>query len=61
MVRTVGALVHMTSVYFISFSRKAEVDMLLCLLTTAALFLVANGAKDESRKSKHSAGLPFTV
>jgi hypothetical protein len=38
----------MTSVYFISFSRKAEVDMLLCLLTTSALFLVANGSKEES-------------
>jgi 4-amino-4-deoxy-L-arabinose transferase-like glycosyltransferase len=45
-------MVQLTSVYFISFSRKAEVDMLLCLLTTLALFLVANGKALEIRRSK---------
>ncbi len=44
-----AALVQISSVYVISFSRKAEVDMLLCLLTTSALFLVANSSRGEAR------------
>jgi 4-amino-4-deoxy-L-arabinose transferase-like glycosyltransferase len=50
--RTAGlgaALVQLTSAWVIIYARKAEVDMLLCLLTTAALFLVANGRTDEPR------------
>lgn len=42
--RSVGlsaALVQLTSIYVIIFARKSEVDMLLCLLTTTAMFLVA--------------------
>lgn len=45
----VAALVQISSVYVISFSRKSEVDMLLCLLTTSALFLVAHARTDEKR------------
>ena len=45
-----AAMVQISSVYVISFSRKAEVDMLLCLLTTSALFLVANAPRDEERR-----------
>ncbi|MCA9070836.1 MAG: glycosyltransferase family 39 protein, partial [Planctomycetaceae bacterium] len=44
-----AALVQISCVYVISFSRKSEVDMLLCLLTTSALFLVANAQIDEKR------------
>ncbi len=44
-----AALVQISCVYVISFSRKAEVDMLLCLLTTSALFLVANSDREEAR------------
>jgi 4-amino-4-deoxy-L-arabinose transferase-like glycosyltransferase len=43
-----AALVQFTSVYVIIFGRKAEVDMLLCLLTTSALFLIAGHQSDES-------------
>ena len=35
-----SALVQSTSAYVIIFSRKAEVDMFLCLLTTTAMFLI---------------------
>lgn len=44
-----AALVQLTSVYVLNYGRKAEVDMLLCLLTTGCLFLVANQPSDESR------------
>jgi 4-amino-4-deoxy-L-arabinose transferase-like glycosyltransferase len=47
-----AALIQISSVYVISFSRKAEVDMLLCLLTTSALFLVANGPRDEAKSRR---------
>ncbi|MAT16330.1 MAG: hypothetical protein CMJ46_13795 [Planctomyces sp.] len=36
-----AALVQLTSVYVLDFGRKAEIDMTLCLLTTAAMYLVA--------------------
>lgn len=50
--RTAGlgaALVQLTSVWVIIYARKAEVDMLLCLLTTSAMFLAADGRSDEPR------------
>ena len=43
-----AALAQTTSIYVIIFSRKAEVDMLLCLLTTTALFLFAGSIEQES-------------
>jgi len=47
-----AAVVQSTSFYVIVFGRKAEVDMLLCLLTTAALFLVAHqNPRESSRRS----------
>ena len=46
-----AALVNATSLYTITYGRKTEVDMFLCLLTTAALFLVA-GYHPEERKSR---------
>jgi len=45
-----AAMVQLTSVYVLNFSHKAEVDMLLCLLTTLALFLVAHHRTDEPRR-----------
>jgi 4-amino-4-deoxy-L-arabinose transferase-like glycosyltransferase len=45
-----AAIVQLTSLYAVVFARKAEVDMLLCLLTTSALFLVAQQPADESRR-----------
>ena len=43
-----AAFVQMTSVWVLIYGRKAEVDMLLCLLTTAALILVVDQPRDES-------------
>ena len=45
-----AAMVQMTSVYVIIYARKAEVDMLLCLCTTAAMFLIAGHRPDEPRR-----------
>ena len=48
--RTAGwmaAFVQLTAVYLLTYARKAEVDMLLWLLITAALFLIANEPADE--------------
>lgn len=42
-----AALVQISCVYMITFARKAEIDMVLCLCTTSALFLVAHHAPDE--------------
>ncbi|NOX53197.1 MAG: phospholipid carrier-dependent glycosyltransferase, partial [Planctomycetes bacterium] len=43
-----AALAQLTSVWVLTWGRKAEVDMLLCLLTTASLFLAAEPAVAES-------------
>ncbi|MFQ5731159.1 MAG: ArnT family glycosyltransferase [Planctomycetaceae bacterium] len=45
-----AGLIQISCVYVISFARKAEVDVLLCLLTTAALFLVAEYRPEERRR-----------
>lgn len=51
-VAAMGAVAaQLTSVYVVSFARKAEVDMMLCLLTTLALFLVADQRPAEPRRS----------
>ena len=47
-----AATVQMLSVYAMTFSRKAEVDMLLCLLTTAAFFLIADQSAGEAKRSR---------
>ena len=44
-----AALVQLTSAWVILYARKAEVDMPLCLLMTAAMFLLASWPLDESR------------
>lgn len=52
--RTAGvlaALVQATAVHAVVFSRKAEVDMLLCLCTTGAMFLIAQQPAAEDRGS----------
>ncbi len=54
----IAALVQCTSVYVIIFSRKAEVDMLLCLCTTAALYLIATHRENIAR---HLGFLRWTV
>ncbi len=41
--------VQLTSVWFLMFARKAEIDMVLCLFTTTALFLIADRQEAESR------------
>ncbi|MCA9113915.1 MAG: glycosyltransferase family 39 protein [Planctomycetaceae bacterium] len=47
-----AALMQSTAVYVLIFARKAEIDMLLCLLTTGALLLVSGHRPEESaRKS----------
>jgi 4-amino-4-deoxy-L-arabinose transferase-like glycosyltransferase len=43
-----AALIQATSVYVIMQARLGEVDMLLCLLTTLALFLVAEQPSEET-------------
>ncbi|MCH8829751.1 MAG: hypothetical protein IID45_09260, partial [Planctomycetes bacterium] len=40
---------QLTAVYVLIFARKAEIDMMLCLLTTTAMFLVAHQPDDETR------------
>jgi 4-amino-4-deoxy-L-arabinose transferase-like glycosyltransferase len=47
-----AGLIQISSLYVLDFGRKAEVDMLLCLLTTTALFLVSGVDPDESRKRR---------
>ena len=42
-----AALVQMTSVWMLIYGRKAEVDMLLCLLTTTTLLLVIEQPRNE--------------
>jgi 4-amino-4-deoxy-L-arabinose transferase-like glycosyltransferase len=37
-----AVFVQLTSLWFMVFARKAEIDMLLCLFTTLALFLIAD-------------------
>lgn len=52
--RTAGVLaglVQATAVHAVVFSRKAEVDMLLCLCTTGAMFLIAQQPPAEDRRS----------
>lgn len=45
-----AAVVQATSVYVLIYARKAEVEMMLCLLTTAALLLVAEHRPSDSRR-----------
>ncbi len=42
-----AVFVQLTSAWVLIFARKAEIDMLLCLFTTSALFLIVNQPKDE--------------
>jgi 4-amino-4-deoxy-L-arabinose transferase-like glycosyltransferase len=43
-----AALIQMTSIWTINFGRRADVDMLMCLLTTGAMFLIATQPEQES-------------
>lgn len=43
-----AALVQGTTIYFVTFSRKAEIDMFQCLCTTMALFVIASGSNDRT-------------
>lgn len=43
-----AVFVQLTSLWFMIFARKAEIDMLLCLFTTMALFLIADQPETES-------------
>ena len=45
-----AAIVQATSAYVLYYGRKTEVDMLLCLLTTSALFLIAEDRSEDSRR-----------
>ncbi|MEZ6044820.1 MAG: glycosyltransferase family 39 protein [Planctomycetaceae bacterium] len=45
-----AALVQLTAVYVLDFGRKAEIDMTLCLLTTAAMYLVATSKPEATYK-----------
>lgn len=42
-----AVFVQLTSLWFTIFARKAEIDMLLCLFTTLALFLIADQPESE--------------
>ncbi len=46
----VACFIQATSLYIIMFGRKAEIDMMLCLFTTSALFLLANSEEAETKK-----------
>ena len=43
-----AAFAQLTCIWVLIFSRKAEIDMMLCLFTTAAMFLVGTQPKGES-------------
>lgn len=45
-----AAFAQLTAVWVLIFSRKAEIDMMLCLFTTTAMFLVAHQPETESRR-----------
>jgi 4-amino-4-deoxy-L-arabinose transferase-like glycosyltransferase len=47
-----AAIAQVTCIYVLIYSRKAEVDMMLCLLTTLAMFLIAEGQPDDSKQSR---------
>ncbi len=47
-----AGFIQATSIYVVIYGRKAEIDMLLCLLTTSSLFLVANSDDSETRKQR---------
>lgn len=47
-----AALVQGTSVYFITFARKAEIDMFQCLCTTLALYLIVHSPHPEQVRSR---------
>lgn len=44
-----AVFVQLTSIWFVIFARKAEIDIVLCLFTTTALFLVADQPPTENR------------
>lgn len=50
----VAALVQGTSGYVLIYARKAEVDMLLCLVTTLAMFLIGTQPANERGKASFS-------
>ncbi len=45
-----AVVIQVTSVYVMTYGRKAEIDMILCLLTTSVLFLIASENRLESRQ-----------
>lgn len=45
-----SGIVQLTSIYVILFERKAEIDMMLCLFTTVAIFLISEHGAEHSRK-----------
>ncbi len=47
-----AAIIQTTAFYVINYGRRAEVDMVLCLLTTSALFLIANQTADEPSRQR---------
>ena len=47
-----AAIAQVTCIYVLIYSRKAEVDMMLCLLTTLAMFLIAEEQPDDSKRSR---------
>ncbi len=47
-----AAVVQSTSLWAVNFGRHVEIDMVMCLLTTAAMFLIANQPSNE--EASHS-------
>ena len=48
----IAFFIQSTSVYVLYYGRRAEVDMLLCLLTTSALFLFSFQTPEENRRRR---------
>lgn len=44
-----AALIQITSFWTMHYGRHVEIDMVMCLMTTAAMFLIANQPEDETR------------
>lgn len=47
-----AAVAQVVSINVLVYARKAEIDMLLCLLITASLFLIAQEQPEDSRRSR---------
>lgn len=56
-----AGVVQLSAVYSVTFARKAEVDMLLCLLTTASMFLVVGQIEQIEQETRRRSFIRWTA